>query len=56
MVMNELIDLARKRGKDCIIFKVGFEKAYDSVCWDFLDYMLRRFLFWLMVSDGGSEY
>lgn len=45
VVMNELIDLARKRGKKCVIFKVDFEKAYDSICWDFLDYMLLRFGF-----------
>jgi hypothetical protein len=28
-----------------LIFKVNFEKAYDSVDWSFLDYMLGRFGF-----------
>lgn len=40
VVLNKIIDLTRKRKKECLIFKVDFEKAYDSVCWDFLDYML----------------
>jgi hypothetical protein len=45
VVVNEVIDYARKIRKDCMIVKVDFEKAYDSVDWDFLDYMLVRFGF-----------
>jgi hypothetical protein len=45
MVVNEVVDLAKKTGKECFILKVDFEKAYDSVDWSFLDYMLRRFGF-----------
>jgi exonuclease III len=45
LVVNELVDLAKKQLKDCLIFKVDFEKAYDSVDWGFLEYMLRRFGF-----------
>ncbi|KAK2454307.1 hypothetical protein QL285_001883 [Trifolium repens] len=45
MVINEVIDLAKKLGRPCLIFKVDFEKAYDSVDWGFLEYMLRRFGF-----------
>jgi hypothetical protein len=29
----------------CLVLKVDFEKAYDSVDWNFLEYMLRRFGF-----------
>jgi hypothetical protein len=43
MVVNEVVDMAKKSGKDCFIFKVDFEKAYDFVDWSFLDYMLGRF-------------
>lgn len=39
VVLNEVLDYARKRRKLCMIFKVDFEKAYDSVSWEFLDYM-----------------
>jgi hypothetical protein len=45
VVVNEVVDLAKKTGKDCLILKVDFEKAYDSVDWGFLEYMLRRFGF-----------
>lgn len=43
IVINEAVDYARKSGKECFILKVDFEKAYDSVNWKFLDYMMGRF-------------
>lgn len=43
--VNELIYLAKKYRKPLLIFNVDFEKAYDSVSWEFLDYMLGRFGF-----------
>jgi len=39
VVINEVADLANR---ECLILKVDFEKAYDSVDWSFLVYMLRR--------------
>ena len=42
LVVNELVDYAKKVKKDCLIFKVDFEKAYDSVDWVFLEYMMVR--------------
>jgi hypothetical protein len=45
VVVNEVIDFARKSGKECLILKVDFEKAYDSVDWSFLEDMLLRFGF-----------
>ncbi|GAU45140.1 hypothetical protein TSUD_131390 [Trifolium subterraneum] len=42
VIVNEVVDLARRFGKECLIFKVDFEKAYDSVEWVFLEYMLKR--------------
>jgi hypothetical protein len=42
VVANEVVDLAKRSKNDCLVFKVDFEKAYDSVSWSFLDYMLRR--------------
>jgi hypothetical protein len=45
VVVNEVIDYAKKSGKECLILKVDFEKAYDSVDWKFLDYVLQRFGF-----------
>jgi hypothetical protein len=45
MIVNEIVDLAKKSGRGCLILKVDFENAYDSVEWSFLDYMLERFGF-----------
>jgi hypothetical protein len=42
VIVNEVVDLAKKAKKDCLIIKVDFEKAYDSVDWGFLEYMLIR--------------
>lgn len=45
VVVNELIDLAKRSKKAYLIFKLDFEKAYDSVIWIFIHYMLIRFGF-----------
>jgi len=42
LIVNEVVDLAKRKKKECLIFKVDFEKAYDSVDWGFLEYMLKR--------------
>lgn len=42
LAINEIVDLAKKKGQRCFILKVDFEKAYDSVSWVFLKYMLGR--------------
>jgi len=40
--VNKLVDYAKKAKKECLIFKVDFGKAYDSVDWEFLEYMMLR--------------
>ncbi|GKV41384.1 hypothetical protein SLEP1_g48927 [Rubroshorea leprosula] len=42
IIANEIIDEAQKRKKKGFVFKADFEKAYDKVCWEFLDYMMLR--------------
>ncbi|PNX68012.1 cysteine-rich receptor-like protein kinase, partial [Trifolium pratense] len=37
LVVNEVVDEARKSKKELLLFKVDFEKAYDSVDWGYLD-------------------
>ncbi|GAU30605.1 hypothetical protein TSUD_62250 [Trifolium subterraneum] len=40
VVLNEIIDLANKRKDGCLLFKVDFERAYDTVSWRFLERMM----------------
>ncbi|GJY75420.1 RNA-directed DNA polymerase, eukaryota, reverse transcriptase zinc-binding domain protein [Tanacetum coccineum] len=44
-ILNEIMQWCRRRKKQSLIFKVDFEKAYDSVRWDFLDDILVKFSF-----------
>ena len=55
IIANEAVEEARRGQKSCMIFKVDFERAYDSVSWDFLSYMLRRLGFcnkWIHWIEG----
>ncbi|GKC60500.1 RNA-directed DNA polymerase, eukaryota [Tanacetum coccineum] len=62
-ILNELYHWCSKKKKQTMIFKVDFEKAYDSVRWDYLDDILRKFGFgekwcsWIrncLISSKGS--
>ncbi|GJS59119.1 RNA-directed DNA polymerase, eukaryota [Tanacetum coccineum] len=62
-ILDELIHWCRSKNKQAMIFKVDFEKAYDSVRWDYLDDVLNKFGFgskwrkWIrncLVSSKGS--
>nr|GEW23415.1 RNA-directed DNA polymerase, eukaryota, reverse transcriptase zinc-binding domain protein [Tanacetum cinerariifolium] len=44
-IVNEVIQWCKKKKKHALIFKVDFEKAYDSVRWDYLDDVLDKFGF-----------
>ncbi|GKF39074.1 hypothetical protein Tco_0119135, partial [Tanacetum coccineum] len=39
-ILNEVLQWCKVKKKQSLIFKVDFEKAYDSVRWDFLDDVL----------------
>ncbi|GKU98532.1 hypothetical protein SLEP1_g11525 [Rubroshorea leprosula] len=46
LVANEVIDKAKKKKRKTIMFKINFEKAYDKVSWEFLEYMMQRMGFY----------
>ncbi|GJT84525.1 RNA-directed DNA polymerase, eukaryota, reverse transcriptase zinc-binding domain protein [Tanacetum coccineum] len=44
-ILNELVHWSKRKKKQSLVYKVDFEKAYDSVRWDYLDDILRNFGF-----------
>lgn len=42
LVVNETLDEVKRKKKGGIFLKVDFEKAYDSVSWNYILYMLQR--------------
>jgi len=42
LVVNELVDYDNQMNRQYLILKVDFQKAYDYVDWDFLEYVMGR--------------
>ena len=42
LVANEVVDDAGKCKKELLLFKVDFEKAYDSIDWGYLEEVMRK--------------
>ncbi|PNX58895.1 BTB/POZ domain-containing protein, partial [Trifolium pratense] len=40
VVLNEIIDLAKRRKDCCLFFKVDFKRAYDTINWNYLERMM----------------
>lgn len=45
LIANEVVDEARKEKTELMLFKVDFEKAYDSVNWGHLDAVMKKMAF-----------
>ncbi|GAU33427.1 hypothetical protein TSUD_380630 [Trifolium subterraneum] len=52
VVLNEIIDLAKRRKDNCLLFKVDFERAYDTVNWNYLERMMTKMGF----SEGWLKW
>ncbi|GKE26031.1 RNA-directed DNA polymerase, eukaryota [Tanacetum coccineum] len=44
-ILNDLFSWCKRKNTKAMIFKVDFQKAFDSVRWDFLDEVLHKFGF-----------
>lgn len=42
LVSNEIVNSVRRQGNDGLLFKVDFERAYNSVSWGFLDFIQKK--------------
>jgi hypothetical protein len=42
LVANEVVDEARRCKKELLLFKVDFEKAYDSIDWSYLNEVMLK--------------
>ncbi|MCH84310.1 cysteine-rich receptor-like protein kinase, partial [Trifolium medium] len=60
LIANEAVDDVKKRKKELLLFKVDFEKAYDSVEWDYLDSVMGKMGFsekwrrWIMTCVSSA--
>jgi len=44
-MLSEVIGWYKRKNKKLMIFKVDFEKAFDSLSWEYLDYMMENLVF-----------
>ncbi|GKA53023.1 RNA-directed DNA polymerase, eukaryota [Tanacetum coccineum] len=52
LIANETMEFLKKRRERGLIFKVDFEKAYDSINWKFLLNIMRRMGFGVKVGEN----
>lgn len=56
LIANGVVDEAHKLKKDLLLFKVDFEKAYDSIDWGYLDNVLGRMAFPTLSRKWMKKY
>jgi len=60
LIANETVDEARRMNKELLLFKVDFEKAYDSIDLNYLDSVMATMIFptiwrkWMSKSVGTA--
>lgn len=54
-MVNKVIDFAKREKRICLVLKVYYEKAYDSICWNYLRFCFNKIGFGgeMERMDGG---
>jgi len=55
LIANEVVDETRKSKKELMLFKVDFEKSYDSIDWVYFDSVLCKMCFQLCGESGSRN-
>jgi hypothetical protein len=61
LIANEMVDDAKRNRKEMLLFKVDFEKTYDSVDWGYLDAVMSKMRFsvkwrrWIMECISSAS-
>lgn len=45
MFVNEIFDWEKRKKKSCLLLKVDFEKAYDTVSWNYFKFVMKSMVF-----------
>lgn len=45
LTVNEVLDLAKRDKRSCMVLKVDYEKAYENVGWNYLRFLLKKMEF-----------
>jgi len=45
LIANEIVEDAKRLKKDLLLFKVDFEKAFDSIDWSYLESVMKKMNF-----------
>jgi hypothetical protein len=56
LIANEVVDEARRAKKELLLFKLDFEKAYESVDWGYLDAVMGKMDFSPLWRKWMREY
>ncbi|PNX83760.1 cysteine-rich receptor-like protein kinase, partial [Trifolium pratense] len=54
-IANEVVDEAKRKKKEVIMFKLNYEKAYYSIDWKYLDYVMEKMGFDVRWREWISE-
>lgn len=55
LVINEVVEFEKRHGREGLIFKIDFEKAYNRVSWNYLISVIRMMGFGARLSGWMKE-